>query len=404
MKTNTEDMSPTLTRYRPVGFDWICFLALLPAVLGIAGVMACMLAIAMPYIFIMFFGITILLVPEYISVWAISAVGLGFLLRLWIRLIHPLRGKMVFDLFCALGFSFVIPRVVRQILEILQNYNPSEPYLQGAIAIISLASYPVVAVTIALRLYVRSSPRLSSISLKWARLGKFAGSAGIALLWVIGTVGSFAFVEEVGPLLKKRRLAAEEVTRINNKHPIAKQICSNDLDGAKAAIEKPDVQLDPNIIGLIIHSCLSQYIAAPVRGPEGTRFYSERIPVIIEAIALAEKRQGIDSTQGCTDLQKQLLRRIYDEDTSLAGLDHFINRRWPIACYAVSYDGQYSFPLWWTTVYQYQGLTEEKAVRLKTRGIDFGVKDSHEKTLLESNTNHFRDSVAPEVLQLLKGD
>ena len=253
----------------------------------------------------------------------------------------------------------------------------------GWAALVMLAQGAYVLVVVLLLLLIALPYKVASREGAWKRLG------GVVLFWAmsllaIGHAQSWAR----GHLTGLRDGLAEAIAT-DSRNPLVRATCSGNLSQANDLLERSGKPLSEGTLDALKRECLRS---------NTSRFFAERIPVVLQATLAFEARVPSAGPRGCSKRQQALLRTIYENDFPDIALRAFLDRGLPIQC-AVT-PGSDEIPVWWSVASPQPGfdLDTERIRRLEILGIDLLQQNGQGLDLVGANPNYFMSGASDATL------
>jgi hypothetical protein len=213
------------------------------------------------------------------------------------------------------------------------------------------------------------------------RYAVWRGLVGIALVWAASFSALGPALGWVREDLQSRSISlVDEISTEGNRNPIVVAVCAGRLAEAAELIRSQGRQLGEGDVDALQSRCLRT---------NTSRFYAERVGVVLDAILAWEARGASQVPQVCTSRQKSLLRRVYENDFPDAAMQAFAARGLPIVC---PLGAQESEPVWWSVVHSAHELDAQRLTRLQALGIDLQQTDNQGLGFVGANPNGLIDA------------
>lgn len=246
-------------------------------------------------------------------------------------------------------------------------------------ALLAQGAFPlVVGVMVMLILLPERAP---------SRFAVWRGLLGIGLVWAF-------LLSAIGPALGWARddLQRRSVSLLDeistDGNPIVVAVCAGRLAEAAELIREKGSLISAGDVYALESRCLKT---------KTSRFYAERVGVVLDATLAWEARGASQAPQGCTVRQKALLRMVYINDFPDAAMQAFAARGLPITCPVEPHESE---PVWWSVVYAKtsERVDAPRLLRLQALGIDLQQTDNQGLGLVGANPMGFIGTLGDDAL------
>jgi hypothetical protein len=198
------------------------------------------------------------------------------------------------------------------------------------------------------------------------------GVAAVGLVWLL--CGGAALLAQQALLNGAYRAVVKARPQDDHKtqEPVARHLCDGRLAQAEQALRQADT--NPNV-AVILRHCL-RGIGRTDSGATDIVHFTDRLPLVLDSVLLAERRAGINSKLGCTPWQLAVMSEAFEQKLSV--MLKFKENDLPINCME-GYD-----PLWWRAVVW---LPKRKSMSdlllLQELGVNWHQRSTSGETLLQ---------------------
>ncbi|CAN7392115.1 hypothetical protein [Acidovorax delafieldii] len=241
-------------------------------------------------------------------------------------------------------------------------------------ALVMLAQGAYVLAVVLLVPLILLPQKMASREGTWKRL------VGVALFWAMSLLAIGHAQSWTRGQLASSRDGLADALATDSQNPLVRATCSGNLSKANDLLEHSGNTLSEGALDALVRECLRS---------NTSRFYAERIPLVLQATLAFEARQPSAAPTGCSKRQQALLRTIYQNDFPDIALRAFLDRGLPIQCAVTS--GSDEIPVWWSVAYPQHGfdLDTERIQRLERLEIDLLQQNGQGLDFVGANPNYF---------------